>query len=96
MNERKSIFVTVGTTSFDGLLEQLDTKEWLTLVRDGGYKKLVVQIGRGNNELKSLVQYNKDAGSPLELDIYRFKPSLQQDLEEASLVISHAGAGSIL
>jgi beta-1,4-N-acetylglucosaminyltransferase len=27
---------------------------------------------------------------------YRFKPSLEQDMRDASLIISHAGAGSIL
>jgi beta-1,4-N-acetylglucosaminyltransferase len=32
----------------------------------------------------------------MEWEIYRFKPSLEQDMNDAHLIISHAGAGSIM
>ena len=42
-----SVFVTVGTTSFDALIEAVDSKGVQDAILEKGYTSLVVQIGRG-------------------------------------------------
>ena len=36
------------------------------------------------------------ASAPLEVESYRFKDSLAADMQDAALLVSHAGAGSIM
>lgn len=50
-----------------------------------GYTHMVVQIGNGTYEPEG------PAVESFHLDWYRFKPSLQPDMSEASLIISHGG-----
>lgn len=86
----KSIFVTVGTTSFDKLIKEICSLEVLKIIKSLNYEKLVLQIGNGSYEPQ--IQENNN----LQIDCYQFKTSLHDDMREASLVISHAGAGCIL
>lgn len=85
-----SCFVTVGTTSFDALVEALDDER----VRDclfskHGIKHLTIQFGRGEYEPKT-----EDVN--LTVETFRFKPTLSEEMRHASLIISHAGAGSVM
>ena len=50
-----------------------------------GYKKLVVQIGKGTEPTGPL-------GVPgIIVHLYQFKPTLVEDMKQASLIISHGG-----
>ena len=42
-----AVFVTVGTTQFDVLIQKLLSDEALALLASQGYRSLVLQIGRG-------------------------------------------------
>merc|ERR1719329_158169 len=84
------IFITVGTTSFDGLVREVDSKAFHAEARKLGYTKLIVQYGRGSYEP------TLSGGEGLALEAYRFKASLDEDVARASLMVSHAGAGSVL
>ncbi|XP_029411885.1 putative bifunctional UDP-N-acetylglucosamine transferase and deubiquitinase ALG13 isoform X4 [Nannospalax galili] len=86
----KSAFVTVGTTSFDDLILCVSARENLQIFRSLGYNRLVLQIGRGK------VVPEPFSTESFTLDVYRYKESLKEDLQQADLVISHAGAGSCL
>ncbi|XP_014257357.1 UDP-N-acetylglucosamine transferase subunit ALG13 homolog isoform X2 [Cimex lectularius] len=55
-----------------------------------GCKKLKLQIGHG------VFTPEDSMMEGVQISFYRFKDSIQQDLAEADLVISHAGAGSCL
>ena len=46
--EKKVVFVTVGTTLFDALVRIVDTKEVKQELIRKGYTHLVLQIGRGS------------------------------------------------
>ncbi|XP_039204148.1 UDP-N-acetylglucosamine transferase subunit ALG13 homolog isoform X2 [Crotalus tigris] len=86
----KSVFVTVGTTSFDDLIAAVTSPEATQVLQDLGYRKLILQVGRG-----------KECPDPfstatLTLEVFRFKSSLSEDVKKADLVISHTGAGSCL
>ncbi|KAM5221493.1 LOW QUALITY PROTEIN: UDP-N-acetylglucosamine transferase subunit ALG13 [Ctenodactylus gundi] len=86
----KSVFVTVGTTSFDELVARVSAHDVVQIFESLGYSRLVLQVGRGT------VVPEPFSTETFTLDAFRFKDSLQEDLQKADLVISHAGAGSCL
>ncbi|CAH1790731.1 unnamed protein product [Owenia fusiformis] len=83
------VFVTVGTTSFDDLIKSVCQPKTCQILNKGGYGKLLLQVGRGDYEPQA------DMISGLNIEHYRYKDSIADDIKHASLVISHAGAGSV-
>lgn len=77
------IFVTVGTHKFDALVKKVDQLVLEAKESDAFSQEIVFQIGSGEYEPKS---------GPF----FRYKPGLAEDLEKASLVITHGGTGSVL
>ncbi|NP_001084877.1 ALG13, UDP-N-acetylglucosaminyltransferase subunit-like L homeolog [Xenopus laevis] len=86
----KTVFVTVGTTSFDHLISCVSAEETVTILKGLGYNRLVLQIGRGT------IEPAPSCTSDFLLEFFRYKESLEEDIKSADLVISHAGAGSCL
>ncbi|XP_077341755.1 UDP-N-acetylglucosamine transferase subunit ALG13 [Lithobates pipiens] len=86
----KSVFVTVGTTSFDELISCVSTERCTSILKELGYNRMILQIGRGTVEPEPYCTPN------FTMDVFRYKDSLVQDIRNADLVISHAGAGSCL
>uniref|UniRef100_A0A3P8QC11 UDP-N-acetylglucosamine transferase subunit ALG13 n=1 Tax=Astatotilapia calliptera TaxID=8154 RepID=A0A3P8QC11_ASTCA len=86
----KTVFVTVGTTSFDELIESITSSEATQALKARGYERLVLQVGRGS------VLPAADSCPHIRLEAFRFKNSIAEDISQADLVISHAGAGSCL
>ncbi len=87
----KCVFVTVGTTSFDKLIHTVSSQNVVELLKKLGYSKVELQIGRGHFEPEE-----RDADSGVQLTYFRYKDSIEQNIANADLVISHAGAGSVL
>ncbi|KAK7497803.1 hypothetical protein BaRGS_00010937 [Batillaria attramentaria] len=92
MNAGKGAFVTVGTTEFDQLIMSVTSPDVRKVLRGKGYSSMLLQIGRGNFE-PEVVPASPDSPS---VDFYRYKDSVAKDIQNADLVISHAGAGSVL
>lgn len=88
---KRTVFVTVGTTCFDSLVKAVDTQEVKDQFFRKGYTHLLIQIGRG------AYIPTKSAGENgcLVVDYFTFSSSIADYLNSASLVISHAGSGSI-
>ncbi|XP_006632919.1 UDP-N-acetylglucosamine transferase subunit ALG13 [Lepisosteus oculatus] len=86
----KSVFVTVGTTSFDELIACVSSEDAVQALRALGYSRLVLQIGRGS------VRPDSAACPGIELRVFRYKDSIAEEIRSADLVVSHAGAGSCL
>ncbi|KAK3860855.1 hypothetical protein Pcinc_033118 [Petrolisthes cinctipes] len=86
----KTVFLTVGTTHFDTLVKAAVDEDTLAVLREKGYTKLVLQIGRGT--------FTPIEGEHCGVTVSSFhlKPSIAEDFQSADLVISHAGAGSCL
>lgn len=82
----KSIFVTVGSTQFDGLIKLVDSKEFHDLAREKGFSKVTAQYGAFSGKLENL----KDSFA------YAKPDNFKKRFEEADLVIGHAGAGTIM
>ncbi len=110
-----TIFVTVGTTLFEPLIENVSTSRFLGIVASIGYRRIVIQYGKGSAPVFASMTGDHDGSldsspsfgtirvdvadnSSIDVDweIYRFKPSLEKDMQTADLIISHAGAGSIM
>lgn len=47
LESRRTVFVTVGTTSFDSLVKAVDTQEVKDQLSRKGYTHLLIQMGRG-------------------------------------------------
>jgi beta-1,4-N-acetylglucosaminyltransferase len=82
----KTIFNTVESTYFDGLISAIDSLEFIELGNKKGYDKIIVQIGKYTVEIKNLPKY------------YNYvKPSeILQFFQQSDLVIGHADAGTIM
>lgn len=86
-------FATVGTTQFDALTRALVSPEVTSLLARQGYTRLLLQIGRG---AEPPLAASAGPAPPLRVEWYRFKDSLEPDMHGAALLITHAGAGSIM
>lgn len=84
------IFITVGTTRFDLLCECILRPDVVNALKNIGCKEVMFQIGNSD------VEPAKYEIEGVKLILYRFKESIQEDIRNADLVISHAGAGSCL
>jgi len=90
--EARTIFVTVGTTLFEKLIQLSTSVEALDWMKQNGYKRLVVQYGKGQ---KPELRADDIKKRGLEVELYDFKPTLAQDMAQADLILSHAGAGTV-
>ncbi|XP_020779212.1 UDP-N-acetylglucosamine transferase subunit ALG13 homolog isoform X2 [Boleophthalmus pectinirostris] len=86
----KTVFVTVGTTSFDELIEAIISPAVVEVLKDRGYEKLILQVGRGT------IFPTPETCAQISLETFRYKDSIADDIKNAHLIISHAGAGSCL
>ena len=84
--------VTIGTTSFDRLMAELDANASVVvgILKQAGFTKLTLQIGRGEYTPSHLVELCKSDPS-FEFEYFQFTPSLQSHIDESSFVVSHAG-----
>lgn len=88
---KKRIFVTVGTTKFDELIEKVLSREILEVLATKGYNELVLQIGK-----TSLIPDCTPRYGIISIEYFTLSPDIIKYMQNADVVISHAGAGSIL
>jgi beta-1,4-N-acetylglucosaminyltransferase len=88
--QERTIFVTVGTTLFEALIEAAIKEEALKWMEDNGYTKLIIQYGKGKRPTLPASTAN------VQVEVYDFKPNLSDDMERADLIIGHAGAGTVM
>ena len=86
------VLVTVGSTKFDALVGAALSQPVLNALTQKGYMHLVIQCGNSQvDELGSRdVEWNRH-GQGLNIDVWKFKPSLDEEYDAADLVIGHAG-----
>lgn len=83
--------VTVGSTRFDELIRTVDDPAFLEILQEAGIRRLVIQKGAG----EYLPQRIATAGG-LDIEVLEYSPQLPKRIRDAALVISHAGAGTIM
>ncbi|KAI5658933.1 hypothetical protein M9H77_27726 [Catharanthus roseus] len=91
LQSRRTAFVTVGTTRFDSLVRAVDSHEVKDQLYRKGYTHLLIQMGRGSY----IPTKSGGENGSLVVDYFTFSSSIADYLRSASLVISHAGSGSI-
>jgi beta-1,4-N-acetylglucosaminyltransferase len=84
------VFVTVGTTQFNTLVSAVASKVALDWMVSCGFTSLTIQYGKGQPPSFDHNDW------PIEVRAYDFAPSLEEDMHRADLIISHAGAGTIM
>jgi beta-1,4-N-acetylglucosaminyltransferase len=83
------VFVTVGTTEFNELIQTVSSSTVCKLLKEHGrYSSITLQIGKGDFEPRDDSKY-------LNMDHFRSKPTIADDMKKADLIITHAGAGSV-
>jgi beta-1,4-N-acetylglucosaminyltransferase len=87
-----TIFVTVGTTLFEALIAAATTEEALNWMASHGYTHLIIQYGKG---APPMLPEKHKLPDTLHVESYAFKASLAPDMEQADLILSHAGAGTV-
>lgn len=93
-----TVFVTVGTTNFDDLIQAADSLSVSRVLSDKGFDRLVMQVGAGKHKPQCIVPPGQLRGvlaDGLVVEWFDFAPDLSEYISSASLVISHAGAGSL-
>lgn len=91
------LFITVGTTEFDELIQVLNRIEFVGVVKSLGFSEVTFQIGRSKFNPEDLLNFQDISKlQGVEINTYRYKHSLLQDMQAADMVIGHAGAGTVL
>jgi beta-1,4-N-acetylglucosaminyltransferase len=86
-------FVTVGSTTFDPLIEACLAEHSLHLLKAHGIKELCIQAGK--SKYAASLYKVPDIGG-LTIEIVDYLDDLSAELAAAHLVISHCGAGTVL
>lgn len=84
----RRVLVTVGTTKFEKLIEAASKPEVLEVLHNMGYTSIIFQTGSGS--------YKESSHPNLKLVYDRYLQNFEEEIDKASLVISHAGAGTCL
>lgn len=95
MQQFANIFVTVGTTRFDELVDSVVADATFDELRKLGCKSLIIQLGHGKEIPASVLTLAREKYG-IKCECYRLKPTILDDIRSADLVISHAGAGSCI
>lgn len=95
MIEFSSIFITVGTTQFQDLIDVIISDEILTQFQRFQCKELKIQYGAGR-EIDSATIDRIQKQYSINIKCFDFKANIQPDIISSDLVISHAGAGSCI
>jgi len=91
-NDKKFAFVTVGSTNFDDLIKSIDNMEFINKLQKQGFTGIHIQKGNGKYDPENIVNIPN-----FETKIYEYCPSttVKEEIENCSLVIGHAGTGTI-
>jgi hypothetical protein len=82
---RMRVLITVGSTRFDALVGAAFSRPVLNALAQKGYSDVVIQCGNSPVEEFSV------RGHGVNINVWTFKPSLDEDYDAADLVIGHAG-----
>src|SRR5271169_7067302 len=83
----KRVFVTVGSTVFPQLIKAVFSFETTEALFDLGYRELSVQYGADTQ----LYLDHQGQSTKMSITGFDYSPSLEKEMQQADLIISHAG-----
>lgn len=89
-----TLLVTVGSTKFDALIEKVFSEEVANLLTSLHFNRLIVQTGASDYDQLKVEELRKNR--QLEIEVFKYKNSLVEDIDRADVVMGHAGAGTCL
>jgi beta-1,4-N-acetylglucosaminyltransferase len=81
----KRVFVTVGSTRFPELIKAVISPDCILSFKKLGYSHLHVQYGADETLFQELVTES------MEISGFDYSPSIENEMKQADLIISHAG-----
>lgn len=90
------MFVTVGSTRFDELIERILRDESISQLMELGFTKMILQIGSSNYNDQRLEEVRQECADSLDIELYSYKQSISEDIERADVIVGHAGAGTCI
>ncbi|XP_012276307.1 UDP-N-acetylglucosamine transferase subunit ALG13 homolog [Orussus abietinus] len=87
----ETVFVTVGTTKFDALINTVTDEKVLQELNKRGYNQLILQIGNSSLDPDCTPRCGFQ-----HIDSFHLRPSITENISSADLIISHAGAGTCI
>lgn len=87
------IIITVGTTKFNELIEEITKKSFLKILKKKGYNELTVQYGNSILDIKLLEKTCLFLG--IKVSHYKRKENFISEIESSDTVLSHAGTGTV-
>ena len=89
------VFVTVGSTRFDDLVDTVLSSPVLESFKKQGFETIIIQCGQYEGGQVDTTAHRDDTWSlerdGLMVQMWRYKQSLSEEFEVADLVLSHAG-----
>ena len=82
-------FVTVGSTKFPELVRAVLSSATITLLAELGFDELCVQYG---TDKQLFVEETRQKSKTISITGFDYSPSIEQEMENADLIISHAGS----
>lgn len=89
-NNEPFALVTVGSTQFNSLIEAMDSEVIFRALAKRGITRLLVQKGTSSYQMRL------SSAHGVTVEVFAYRPRLHEVLRDAALIISHAGAGTIL
>ncbi|XP_013103127.1 UDP-N-acetylglucosamine transferase subunit ALG13 homolog [Stomoxys calcitrans] len=88
-----TVYVTVGSTKFDALIQQITSDDILKILKKKGCRKLILQVGKGLRVEEDKIGHKYN----IQVEQYDFKiEPKRMDIINSDLVVGHAGAGTCL
>jgi len=85
---RKRVFVTVGSTTFPELVTAVLNPNTTRVLESLDYNEILLQYGADS---QLYAQRLRDLSTELSINGFEYSPSIQGEMEQADLIISHAG-----
>ena len=85
----QQVMITVGTYTFDALLEKMDSPEMIEVFKKHGYNRIVYQCGRSSYAVVN-------AQKLIDCEVFGLTPKYEEYVANSKLIIGHCGAGTIL
>lgn len=89
-----TVFVTVGSTRFDSLINFVLCEIFVKQIAQCNFTRMVLQVGRSYYNPNDIERLGKNFN--LSMEIFDYRDSIAANIREADIVISHAGAGTCL